>query len=76
MNKKIVIGTGISILAIAIVIVGLKTTLGDKTVGLPGEEHAENALHLQESNASLPTTNAKSAESGETGSTESSESGP
>ncbi|MGI0102256.1 MAG: hypothetical protein ACREA7_06635 [Nitrosotalea sp.] len=72
MNKKIVIGAGIAVLVIAIVIVGVKTTLGDKAIGLPGEENTEGVLHLQESNT---TTNA-TTQSTESGSTESSESGP
>ncbi|MGI0072322.1 MAG: hypothetical protein ACREA3_00725 [Nitrosotalea sp.] len=78
MNKKIVISAGIAVLVVAIAIVGIKTTLGDKAIGLPGEENTESALHLQESNESSPTANttAKSTESGEAGSTESGESGP
>ncbi len=72
MNKKIVIGVGIAVLAIAIVIVGVKTTLGDKALGLPGEENTEGTLHLQESNTTTNTT----TQSTESGSTESSESGP
>ncbi len=77
MNKKIAIGAGIAVLAIAIAIVGVKTTMGDKALGLPGEESTENALHLQESNQSASTTNAaKTTESGESSSAESSESGP
>lgn len=75
MNKKIVIGAGIAVVAIAIAIVGLKTTIGDKILGLPGEESTENALHLQESNQSATNTT-KTTESGESGSAESSESGP
>ncbi len=77
MNKKIAIGAGIAILAIGIAIVGLKATMGDKALGLPGEESTENALHIQESNQSASTINsAKTTESGESGSSESSESGP
>ncbi|MGI0045869.1 MAG: hypothetical protein ACREBB_01585 [Nitrosotalea sp.] len=75
MNKKIVIGAGIAVLAIAIAIVGIKTTLGDKAVGLPGEENTESALHIQESNESSSAANT-TANSAESGSTESSESGP
>jgi hypothetical protein len=74
MNKKIAIGAGIAVLAIAVVIVGLKATMGDKALGLPGEEHAENALHLQESNTSSSATS--TTNSTESGSTESNESGP
>lgn len=70
-KKKIAIGAGIALVAIAIVTVGLKTTMGDQALGLPGEEGAENALHIQESNTHANST----AESGETGA-ESGESGP
>ena len=73
MNKKIAIGAGIVVVAIAIAIVGIKTTMGDKALGLPGEENTENALHLQESNQS--STNNTTA-SGESSSSESRESGP
>lgn len=74
MNKKIVVGVGIAVLTIVIVVVGFKTTLGDKAMGLPGEENTENALHLQESNGT--TSSANITKSGESASTESSESGP
>ena len=74
MNKKIAIGVGIAVLAIAIVVVGLKTTLGDKAMGLPGEENTESALHIQESNGTASTAN--TTKSAESTSTESSESGP
>ncbi|MDE1813530.1 MAG: hypothetical protein KGI05_02590 [Thaumarchaeota archaeon] len=74
MNKKIAIGIGIAVLAIAIVVVGLKTTLGDKAMGLPGEENTESALHLQESNGNASTAN--TTKSAESTSAESSESGP
>ena len=72
MNKKILVGITIAIVAVAIVIIGLKTILGDKTTELPGEEHAEKALNLQETNKST----ANSTKSVESGSTESGESGP
>ncbi|MHB8546167.1 MAG: hypothetical protein ACYDAJ_05320 [Nitrosotalea sp.] len=73
MNKKIAIGVGIALLAI-VAVVGIKTTLGDKAIGLPGEEHTESALHLQESNETPSTAN--TTKSVESTSTESSESGP
>ena len=51
MNKKII--GGIAIAAVLIVSIGvidaLKTTLGDESVELPGEETAEKVLNLQES---------------------------
>ena len=72
MNKKILIGVTIAIIAVAVTVVGLKTILGDKATELPGEEHTEKTLNLQESNQS--TTN--STKSIESGSTESGESGP
>lgn len=71
MNKKIMIGAGIAVLAIVIATVGIKEIAGDSAAEIPGEEHVEKTLNIQESN----TTNATS-ESGEPGSTESSESGP
>ena len=74
MNKKIAIGAGIAVLAIAIAIVGIKTTLGDKAIGLPGEENTEKTLHLQESNESSPTAN--TTQTPESSSGESSETGP
>ncbi len=74
MNKKIVIGVGIAVLVIAVAIVGVKTFAGDKAMGLPGEEHTENALHLQESNETSSTANVTKS-TGST-STESNESGP
>lgn len=71
MNKKIVIGAGIAILVIVVVIVGVKAIAGDKTTEVPGEEHMENALHIQESNtttnATMPSTESGSAESKESG---------
>lgn len=73
MNKKIAIGAGIAVFAIVIAIVGIKTTIGDKALGLPGEENTENALHLQESNESATINTTKTTESS---SSESSESGP
>jgi pyrimidine deaminase RibD-like protein len=71
-NKKILVGITITIVVIAVVIVGLKTILGDKAAELPGEEHAEKTLNLQETNKST----GNSTESVESGSAESGESGP
>jgi pyrimidine deaminase RibD-like protein len=72
MNKKILAGITITIVVIAVVIVGLKTILGDKATELPGEEHTEKTLNLQETNKSA-TNSTKSVTSG---SAESGESGP
>jgi hypothetical protein len=72
MNKKIIFGIAVAVVTIAVVMVGLKTILGDKATELPGEEHAEKTLNLQETNKS--TVN--SAKSVESPSTESRESGP
>ncbi len=38
MNKKVAIGAGIAVLAIAVVIVGIKTTMGDKALDCPGKK--------------------------------------
>lgn len=72
MNKKILVGIAIAIVAIAVVFVGLKTILGDKATEIPGEEHAEKTLNLQETNSSAEN----STKPVESGSTESTESGP
>jgi pyrimidine deaminase RibD-like protein len=72
MNKKIIFGIAVAVVTIAVVMVGLKTILGDKATELPGEEHAEKTLNLQETNKS--TVN--STKSVESPSTESRESGP
>ena len=69
MNKKILVGIMISIIAISAV--GAKTILGDKTTELPGEEHVEKTLNLQETTNSTENSK-KSVESG----SESGESGP
>ena len=72
MNKKILVGIAIAIVAIAVVFVGLKTILGDKATEIPGEEHTEKTLNLQETNRSADN----STKPAESGSTESTESGP
>jgi pyrimidine deaminase RibD-like protein len=72
MNKKIIFGIAVAIVTIAVVMVGLKTILGDKATELPGEEHAEKTLNLQETSKST----ANSTKSVESPSTESRESGP
>lgn len=72
MNKKILVGITIAVIAVAATVVGLKAILGDKATELPGEEHTEKTLNIQETNQSA-TNSTKSVESG---STESSESGP
>ncbi|MDE1876835.1 MAG: hypothetical protein KGH86_08455 [Thaumarchaeota archaeon] len=75
MNKKILVGIAVVIIAIAVAVVGTKTILGDKALALPGEEHTEKALNIQETNETLgaPT---ESVKSGSTPSAESGESGP
>lgn len=71
MNKKIIVGITIAIIAIAVAVVGAKTIMGDKALALPGEEHTEKALNLQETNktivASTGPVKSESAESGESG---------
>ncbi len=71
MNKKILVGIAITIIAIAVVVVGLKTIAGDKALALPGEEHTEKALNLQEINKtasdSTGPVKSNSTESGESG---------
>lgn len=71
MNKKITVGVGVAVLAIVIAIVGVKEIAGDSAAEIPGEEHVEKTLHVQESNTTTNTTSES-----ESGSTESSESGP
>ncbi|MFI5416251.1 MAG: hypothetical protein ACHQXJ_02745 [Nitrososphaerales archaeon] len=75
MNKKILVGIAIAVIAIAVAVVGAKTILGDKALALPGEEHTEKILNLQETNkttvASTGPVKSGSAPSGESG-----ESGP
>ena len=72
MNKKILVGVAIAIVAVAVVVVGLKTILGDKATEIPGEENTEKTLNLQETNK----TTSNSTEPAESGSLESKESGP
>lgn len=76
MNKKILVGITITIVVIAVVIVGLKTILGDKATELPGEEHTEKTLNLQETNNSTIHSTTNSTKSVTSGSAESGESGP
>ena len=72
MNKKIIIGITVAIIAIAVAVVAVKAILGDKATELPGEEHTEKTLNLQEtSNSTVNSTG-----SSKSGSTESGESGP
>jgi flagellar basal body-associated protein FliL len=75
MNKKILVGIVITIIAIAGTVVGLKTILGDKATELPGEEHAEKTLNFQEANKTTVNTTG-SIKSGSTTSGESGETGP
>jgi hypothetical protein len=75
MNKKILVGIAIAIIAISVTVVGIKNTLGDKALALPGEENTEKALNIQETNkttaSSTEPVKSGSAPSGEAG-----ESGP
>ncbi|MGI0062210.1 MAG: hypothetical protein ACREBA_07135 [Nitrosotalea sp.] len=71
MNRKILIGIVIAVMASAIVVVGLKGTFGDKAVGLPGEDKVENTLNIQEKNTTSQSTQPSTASS-----SESKESGP
>jgi len=71
-NKKIAIGIIVAVVASAIVLVGLKGTLGDKADEIPGEENTEEILNIQEKN----TTSSKLVPSTESGYTESKELGP
>lgn len=72
MNKKILIGIAIAVIASTIVVIGLKETLGDKAVGLPGEDKVENSLNIQEKN----TSSSQSTQPSTPSSSESKESGP
>ncbi|MGI0007439.1 MAG: hypothetical protein ACREAR_05520 [Nitrosotalea sp.] len=71
MNKKILIGIAIAVIASAIVVIGLKGTFGDKAVGLPGEDKVENTLNIQEKN-----TTSQSIQQSTPSTSESKESGP
>ena len=72
MNKKILIGIAAVIIVSAIIFVGLKTILGDKVTEVPGEEHTEKALNIQEKNA----TSSQPIQSSTPNSAEANESGP
>ncbi len=74
MNKKILVGIAIAVIAIAVAVVGAKTILGDKALALPGEEHTEKALNLQENKTTVASTGP--VKSGSAPSGESAESGP
>lgn len=75
MNKKILVGITIAIIAIAVAVVGVKNTLGDKATELPGEENTEKALNIQETNKTTVTSTGP-VESGSEPSGEAGESGP
>ena len=66
MNKNIVVGISIALVSIVILITGIKTYFGDSTTELPGEEKAENSLHLQESGTE-PADATEPGEAAETG---------
>jgi hypothetical protein len=71
MNKKILVGIAIAIIAISIGVVGAKTIMGDKAIALPNEEPTEKALNIQENKTTTATTGPVKQ-----GSSESTESGP
>lgn len=75
MNKKILVGIAIAIIAISVAVVGVKNTLGDKALALPGEENTEKALNIQETNKTI-TSSTGPAKSASTPSGEAGESGP
>jgi hypothetical protein len=75
MNKKILVGIAIAVIAIAVAVVGAKTILGDKALALPGEEHTEKALNIQETNKTTISSTGP-VKSGSAPSGESAESGP
>jgi len=52
MNKKILAGIVVAIVAVAVGIVSIKAMLGDEATELPFEETAEKTLNLQESSQS------------------------
>ena len=52
MNKKILAGIIVAIVAVAVGIVSIKAMLGDESTELPFEEEAEKTLNLQESSES------------------------
>jgi hypothetical protein len=71
MNKKIILGIAVGVVIIAATL-GVKSIMGEK-IALPGEEHTENALNLQENNQSQIKSPTASSPSG---SSEPTESGP
>jgi len=70
MNKKILVGIVIAIIAVGVGIVSIKAMLGDAATELPYEEQSEKALNLQEGKGT-----AEPGESGEKVTAESGESG-
>ena len=60
MNRKILVGIVIAIIAVGIGIVSIKAMLGDQATELPYEETTEKALKLQE-----PSESGESGESQE-----------
>jgi hypothetical protein len=67
MNKKMTVGIAIVSVLIASmgVITALKTTLGDGTTELPGEEGIEKTLNLQEENEQGESAEYEASEYGE-----------
>lgn len=74
MNKKIIIGITIGAVIIASMI-GIKSIMGEK-IELPAEEHAENALNMQENNQSQIKSSTGESAGNESTASESTESGP
>ena len=68
MNKKILAGIAIAIVAVGVGIVSIKSVLGDAATELPYEEQSEKALNIQEPGGSRgPSESGESNESGESG---------
>ena len=62
MNKKILVGIVIVIVAVVVGIVSIKAMLGGESTELPYEEQSEKALNLQE-----PSESGVTGDKGETG---------
>ncbi|MGD2107604.1 MAG: hypothetical protein PVH93_08365 [Nitrosopumilaceae archaeon] len=67
MNKKMIVGIAIASVVIASmgVITLMKTTLGDESTELPGEERIEKTLNLQEENEQSESAEFEANEYGE-----------
>ena len=68
MNKKILAGIAIALVATGVGIISIKSMLGDASTELPYEEQSEKALNLQEPGGSSESRESgESSESGESG---------